>query len=291
MRSMTDEAPQSRENLDQVEHWNASAGETWAALSDRLDRMVGPLGELAMDALGLRGAEHVVDIGCGCGQTTIELGRRIGEWGEVVGVDVSVPMLEVAKARAARAGLANVRFLETDAQTHRFEAASANAVFSRFGVMFFSDPVAAFANIRHALAPGGRLAFVCWRAMSENPLMTAPLQAALPYFAEQPAQPADPLAPGPFAFADRDRLFGILSGAGFHDIEIRPHDQPVTTGDLEETVEISMKIGPLGRILRERPDLQARVAQAIREAVAPLVTAAGVFFDSATWIVTARGEA
>ncbi len=288
---MTGQAPAGAENLDQVEHWNTSAGETWAALSDRLDRMVGPLGELAMDALVLAGAEHVVDIGCGCGQTTIELGRRVGEWGEVVGIDVSVPMLGVAKTRASRAGLANVRFLKSDAQTHRFDAGSANAVFSRFGVMFFSDPVAAFANIRHALAPGGRLAFVCWRAMSENPLMTAPMEAALPHFPEPPAAPADPFAPGPFAFADRDRLFGILLGAGFHDLEIRPHDQPVTTGTLEETIEISMKIGPLGRILRERPDLQARVAQSIREAVAPLVTEAGVFFDSATWIVTARREA
>ncbi len=291
MRSMTEEAPAGAENLDQVEHWNASAGETWAALSDRLDRMVGPLGEMAMDALDLVGAEHVIDIGCGCGQTTIELGRRVGEWGEVVGVDVSVPMLDVAKARAKRAGLANVRFLESDAQTHRFESSGANAVFSRFGVMFFSDPGAAFANIRHALAPDGRLAFVCWRAMSENPLMTTPMQAALPHFTEPTAAPADPYAPGPFAFADHDRLFGILSGAGFHDIQIRPHDQPVTTGDVEETVEISMKIGPLGRILRERPDLQTRVAQSIREAVAPLATEAGVFFDSATWIVTARKEA
>jgi SAM-dependent methyltransferase len=288
---MTTNAPAGAGNLDQVAHWNASAGGAWAALSDRLDRMVGPLGEIAMDALALVGGEHVVDIGCGCGQTTIELGRRIGEWGEVVGVDVSVPMLEVAKARADRAGIANVRFLESDAQTHRFEASSANAVFSRFGVMFFSDPVAAFANIRHALAPGGRLAFVCWRAMSENPLMTAPMLAAAPHLPEPPAPPGDPFAPGPFAFADRDRVFGILSHAGFADIEITPHDQPLTTGDVEQTVEVSMRIGPLGRLLAERPDLRARVVDAIREAVTPLATADGVFFDSATWIVTARKDA
>jgi SAM-dependent methyltransferase len=287
---MTGRTPADSENPEQIEHWNAAAGESWAALSDRLDRLVGPLGEVAMDTLALAGAEHVVDVGCGCGQTTIELSRRIGEWGEVLGVDVSVPMLGVAKSRAARAGLANVRFLDSDAQTHPFDAGAAKAVFSRFGVMFFSDPVAAFTNIHHALSSSGRLAFVCWRTMSENPVMTVPMQAALPHLPEAPAAAADPFAPGPFAFADRDRLFGILSGAGFHDIEIRPHDQPVTTGDVEETIEISMRIGPLGRILREQPGLQPHVVDAIRDAVTPFSSAAGVFFDSATWIVTARKD-
>jgi SAM-dependent methyltransferase len=287
---MTATATAGAGNPDQIDYWNASAGDTWAAMSDRLDRMVGPLGEVAMDALALVGGEHVVDIGCGCGQTTLELARRIGEWGEVLGVDVSVPMLEVAKARAARAGLANVRFLESDAQAHAFEPRVADAVFSRFGVMFFSDPAAAFANIRTTLTPDGRLAFVCWRAMSENPMMTAPMAAALPFLPEPPTPP-DPLAPGPFAFADRDRLSVILASAGFHNIAITPNDQPITTGDLEETIELSMRIGPLGAILRERPDLQARVVDAIREAVTPHRTETGVFFDSATWIVTARKEA
>jgi len=287
---MTAQPTSGAGNPDQVEYWNASAGDTWAALSDRLDRMVGPLGEVAMDALALVGGEHVVDIGCGCGQTTLELARRIGEWGEVLGVDVSVPMLAIARSRAALAGLSNVRFLESDAQVHAFEPRVADAVFSRFGVMFFSDPLAAFANIRTTLTPDGRLAFVCWRAMSENPMMTAPMAAALPFLPEPPAPP-DPFAPGPFAFADRNRLSGILASAGFHDIEVTPNDQPITTGDLEQTIDLSMRIGPLGAILRERPDLQARVVDAIREALAPFQIAAGVFFDSATWIVSARKEA
>ena len=157
--------------------------------------------------------------------------------------------------------------------------------------MFFSDPVAAFANIRTTLNPDGRLAFVCWRAMSENPMMTAPMLAALPHLPEPPTPPADPFAPGPFAFADRGRLFGILASAGFHDIAITPNDQPITTGDLEQTIELSMRIGPLGAILRERPDLQVRVVDSIRAAVTPYRTDAGVFFDSATWIITARKEA
>jgi SAM-dependent methyltransferase len=288
---MTVEPRADAANPEQVEYWNASAGDTWASLSDRLDRMVGPLGEAAMDALALMGGERVIDIGCGCGQTTLELARRVHEWGDVLGIDISAPMLAVARSRAARVGLANVRFLESDAQSHPFEPGSADVAFSRFGVMFFSDPTAAFANIRTALAPHGRIAFVCWRAMSENPIMTAPMLAALPHLPEPPAPPADPFAPGPFAFADRDRLAGILRNAGYHDIAIAPHDQTVSNGDLEESIEAAMRIGPLGALIRERPDLQAPIAGALREALAPYETKAGVFFDSATWIVTARKEA
>lgn len=278
-------------NAAQVDYWNASAGNTWADLSDRLDCMVGPLGLAAMDALALRPDERTIDIGCGCGQTTLELARRVGGNGGALGVDISLPMLAVARARADQALAAGVRFLEADAQTHAFEPASADAVFSRFGVMFFADPTAAFANIRGALSPAGRLGFVCWRAMSENPIMTAPMRAALPLLPETPPPPADPFAPGPFAFADRDRLMGILRDAGWHDIVIEPHDQSVSNGDLEETIGTAMRIGPLGAVVRERPDLQAQLVDALREALAPHQTPAGVFFDSATWIVTAHKEA
>ena len=243
-----------------------------------------------MEALGPIEGRRVIDIGCGCGQTSAALARRVGPQGQVLGIDISAPMLRVAADRAARAGLANLRFLESDAQTHGFEAGAWDAVFSRFGVMFFSDPVAAFANIRTALAPGGRLAFVCWRAMGENPMMTAPLEAVIPLLPEPPAPPADPFAPGPFAFADRERLAGILSRAGFGEITIRPHDQPITQGTVEEALETSMRIGPLGAIVRDHPDLRARVTDALRGALARHATDAGVFFDSATWIVTARKE-
>jgi SAM-dependent methyltransferase len=276
-------------NSAQAEYWNAAAGETWAALSDRLDRMIGPLGLATMDALAPATGERIADIGCGCGQTSVELARRVGERGDILGVDISVPMLRVARARADRAGVANARFLEADAQAHPFAPGSAERVFSRFGVMFFSDPIAAFANIRTVLAPGGRLGFVCWQAMGDNPIMTLPLIAALPYLPADEA-PADPLTPGPFAFADRDRLFGILKAAGFHDIAITPHRQALTSGDLEETIDTSLKIGPLGRMLRDAPDRQPKIIEAIRAALTPFVSDAGVFLDSATWIVTARKE-
>ena len=286
---MTIAASPQAGNTDQIEYWNASAGNTWATMSDRLDKMIGPVGKAAMAALAPASGEKVIDIGCGCGQTTLELARRVGTDGRVRGVDISAPMLGVARTRAAQAGMQQVQFLEADAQVFAFEAGVADAVFSRFGVMFFSDPVAAFANIRTALAPHGRMAFCCWRAMSDNPIMTLPMAAALPLLPEPPAPP-DPLAPGPFAFADRDRLAALLTAAGFHDIRITPYDQGLTSGDLEETIDTSMRIGPLGRMLNERPELRESVVDAVRTALAPYQTDTGVYLDSATWIVTARKE-
>ncbi len=274
-------------NADQIEHWNAAAGDTWAAMTDRLDRMIAPLGQAAMEALAPAAGERLIDIGCGCGQTTLDLARRVGKEGAVLGVDISLPMLAIARDRAARAALAQAAFLRADAQTHAFEAGGFDAAFSRFGVMFFADPAAAFANIRAALAPGGRLAFLCWRAAAENPMMTVPFVAALPHLPQAPPPP-DPLAPGPFAFADKDRVRGALAAAGFSDMDIAANDQPIGGADLDEAVDTALKVGPLGAILRERPELRGTVIDAVRAALAPFATDAGVMFDSATWIVTAR---
>jgi SAM-dependent methyltransferase len=284
---MTSAPEAAAANADQVDYWNASAGATWAALNDRLDRTIEPLGRAALEALAPAAGERVLDIGCGCGQTTLDLAARVGADGRVLGVDVSAPMLQIARHKAARTGLAQATFLQADAQTHAFETAAFDAAFSRFGVMFFADPAAAFANIRAALAPGGRLAFLCWRAAAENPMMTVPFAAALP-FLPHPPSPPDPLAPGPFAFADRDRVRGILAAAGFGDIDIAAHDQPIGGGDFEEGVETALKVGPLGAILRDQPQLQGAVIGAVRAALAPFASGAGVIFDSATWIVSAR---
>ncbi len=274
-------------NADQVAYWNALAGETWAALQGRVDRQIGPLGRLAMDALGVRPDERVIDVGCGCGGATLELAERVGSDGAVVGVDVSTPMLAIARRRAAAAGAANVRFTAADAQTHAFAAGAADAVFSRFGVMFFADPAAAFANLRTALRPSGRLAFVCWRGLELNAFMTAPLAAAMPLLPELPPPPP-PGGPGPFALADPDRLTDILLRAGFSGVSLRPHDEAIGGEDLDGAVDFALKLGPLGAILREKPQLAARVTDAVRRALLPYVRPGqGVFLPSASWIVTA----
>ena len=273
-------------NSGQIAYWNASAGETWAALQARLDRQIEPLGAQAMRALAPRDGEAIVDIGCGCGQTTLALAGAVGAGGRVTGVDISRPMLDVARARIAAAGVGNARVLEADAQVHAFETGALDAAFSRFGVMFFNDPPAAFANIRRGLRAGGRLAFVCWRPLGENPWMAAPMLAALPILG--PLPPPDPVAPGPFAFADSARVRTILSSAGFADIDIAPFDAPVSGGDLEQTIATSLRVGPLGALLRDQPDKARSVMDALRAALSKFETPQGVVMASGTWIVQAR---
>lgn len=273
-------------NADQIAYWNAQAGETWVALQDRLDRQLSPLGQTAMAALDLAADDRVIDIGCGCGQTSLELAGEVGSDGTVLGVDISAPMLDVARRRAAAANLGNVQFLEADGQTHPFKAGGADALFSRFGVMFFEDPPVAFANLRKALRPGGRLGFVCWRPMAENQWMLLPLQAALPHLPPL-APPLDPHAPGPFAFADAERVRGILTAAGFSRIEINAHDTKIGGNGLEESVETALKVGPLGRMLGEHLGQRGAVTEAVREALAPHAGPSGVYMSAAVWIVTA----
>jgi SAM-dependent methyltransferase len=274
-------------NADQVAFWNAAAGDTWTAMQAKLDGQIQPLGEAAIEVLGLKPGGRVADIGCGCGQTTAALARRVGARGSVLGVDVSRQMLAAARQSLAAQGPAQARLIEADAQTHPFEAESFDAIFSRFGVMFFEDPTAAFANILKGLKRGGRLGFVCWRPFAENPWMTVPLVAAQPFLPEPPP-PSDPFAPGPFAFADPDRLRTILSAAGFAEIAVTAQDKAIGAPNLDEAIETALKVGPLGARLREHPDKAATVVGAIREALSAYATADGVRLGSATWIVSAR---
>jgi len=271
----------SEPNAQQATYWNESAGPTWAELQAPLDRQLAPLGQRAMAELDLGAGRRVLDIGCGAGETTLALSAA---GAEALGVDISHTLLEVARRRSA--GLGRVAFLAADAQTHPFEAATFDAAFSRFGVMFFADPPAAFANIRRSMKPGGRLAFVCWRTPAENPIMSLPMQAALAHVDAPPA-PSEPGAPGPFAFADPERVKAILGAAGFRDIAITPHEAAIGPGDLETTLALALRVGPLGALLRENPDKRDAVIAAVRAALAPHDGPDGVKLGSATWIVTA----
>lgn len=278
--------PDDQPNLAQVEYWNATAGETWARFQDQLDRQLAPLGLEAMQALSVKTGERLIDVGCGCGHTTLDLACRVGPEGAVLGVDISHPMLEVARRRAGAMPNLAVSFREADVQTVDLGASVFDAAFSRFGVMFFSDPAAAFTNLRLSLRSGGRLAFVCWRPFAENPWMGAPLAAALP-FIPAPA-PVDPLAPGPFAFADADRVRTILTEAGFTAIDIRPHDTQIGGGDVEQALQLAFRVGPLGAALREDPSRAGVIADAVRRVLEDHLTPQGVLMPAAVWIVTAR---
>jgi SAM-dependent methyltransferase len=277
-------------NAEQERYWNETAGPKWVAHEAMLDLQLAPLGRLAMDRLALAPGERVLDVGCGCGDSTLELARRVGPAGVALGIDVSEVMLARARERAAAAGLAQARFERADAQTHAFGEAAFDALFSRFGVMFFVDPTAAFRNLRRALRPGGRLGFVCWQSVQRNPWMLVPLMAAAQHLALPP--PPDPEAPGPFAFADPERVRRILAAAGFAEVALEPLEQPLTLGGgrgVDEAADFLLQMGPAGAALREAdPAVLPLVRGAVRAALAPFAGEAGIRMDSASWLVSAR---
>ncbi|WP_437317319.1 class I SAM-dependent methyltransferase [Sorangium sp. So ce385] len=279
-------------NADQIQYWNEVGGPKWVSLHDVISAQLRPLGALAMDRAGIAAGERVLDVGCGIGDTTIELGRRVGPSGAVVGVDVSAPMLDRARAAAQAAGAANVAFEDADAQTAALPGPF-DVLYSRFGVMFFADPAAAFANLRKALRRGARLAFVCWRSLQENPWLLVPTQTAGRHV---PLPQADPHAPGPFALADAARVGDVLSRAGFVRVHCEPIDQELSVAggrSLDETVDFLLKMGPASAALREAnaaPELVERVRADLREAIAPHAGPEGVRMGSAVWVVTAAAE-
>jgi SAM-dependent methyltransferase len=278
-------------NAEQIRYWNETAGPKWVALHDLINAQILPLGELAMERAAVCAGEHVLDIGCGCGETTIELARRCGRSGSTTGVDLSAVMLERARATARDAGIANARFEDADAQTHPFAEGALDVLFSRFGVMFFADPTAAFSNLHRALKSGGRLAFVCWQSLQQNPWALVPIMAAAQHIT-LPAPPA-PGAPGPFGFADTERVRGILTTAGFSEVDFEPVTATLSVGGSNEigpTVDFLMQMGPAAAVLREAdPGILPIVAAAIGDALVPYYTEGkGVRMDGAVWIVTAR---
>lgn len=289
---MIQKLPTDGPNAEQIEYWNETVAEKWTALAPRIDAQIGPFGIDAMDAAQIGAGQNVLDVGCGCGATVLELARRIGPSGRVTGVDVSAPMLAEAARRAHEEGLqGRIELRLADAQTAALERAAYDRVYSRFGVMFFSDPAAAFANLRRSLRPQGRLAFVCWRRLEDNPWMAVPLQAASRIIDLPPAP--DPEAPGPFSLAGEERIRRILVAAGWEEIRIERVDREVMVGgttDLDEAVEFLMRMGPTGRVLRETPpQVVSRVAVAIRESIARFARRGeGVRMPASAWVVTAR---
>jgi SAM-dependent methyltransferase len=281
---MTDTAAAPNAAMD--EYWNGRAGDTWVELGRLLDMELLALGQQAQAALRPQPGERVLDIGCGGGETSLDLARAVSPGGAVLGVDISRTLLEqMAERRVEGLGL-DIRFQVADAQTSDFGGERFDAAFSRFGVMFFADPAAAFANIRKALRPGGRIAFVCWRTPAENALMTAPFKAAEHLLPPQP--PSDPLAPGPFAFADPERVRRILGEAGFAEVAIRPFDAKAGGWTPDEALIVCQRVGPLGTVLRENPDLRPKVIDAVAAELQRHIGADGkVRLDAAVWIVTA----
>ncbi len=272
------------DNTAQIDYWNGAAGQKWVRDADRLDKMLRPFLDAVMDAAKPKAGEVVTDIGCGGGALSLAIA---GKGATPTGVDVSEPLIEVARRRAA-VSAPGTRFVVADASEWAPEAA-ADLIVSRFGVMFFADPVRAFATIRKGAAAGGRLAFVCWRPLTENEWALAPIIAAMPFLREAP-KPPEPGAPGPFAFGQREHIDRILTEAGWKDVRISPWDGQIELpgATAPETAEFMLEIGPLSRTIAEQGLDPEKIKAALVARVEGLADAEGrTRLKAATWIVEA----
>ncbi|PCE33617.1 class I SAM-dependent methyltransferase [Burkholderia ubonensis] len=265
--------------------WNGPSGRAWVDMQAALDRMFEPFEELLVEAAVATGARQVLDVGCGTGAVTVAVARRLGAQARCTGVDVSAPMLDAARARAERAGV-SAGFVRADAQTHVFAPASFDLIVSRLGVMFFDDPVRAFANLRHAAADGARLCAIAWRSAAENPFMTTAERAAAPLLPGLP--PRIPGAPGQFAFGDGERVASILDASGWTGIDIRPIDVQCVL-PMHALADYVSRLGPVGLALREADDAtRMRVVEAACAAFEHYVRGDELRFDAACWMIGAH---
>jgi SAM-dependent methyltransferase len=280
-------APLHADNAAQAEYWNSIAGRRWTDRQEEQDLVLRPVSDRLIAAADAKPGQRIIDIGCGCGDTTIDFAARVMPGGEVLGLDISEPMLARARERAP-SGLP-ARFVLADATVYDFEPEWADLAVSRFGVMFFADPARSFANLRRALKPGARLVFACWREAKQNPWMMIPLREAKKH--APPLPETNPEDPGPFAFADDARVRRILGAAGFADIVVTPVDLHLDLAigrGLDAAVAGALGIGPTSRILDGQPEaVRAAAAADIRKALAERAKGDSVPLGAAIWIVTA----
>ena len=277
------DAAQTRD--DQAKLWNGSAGCAWVEAQALLDRILQPFEDLLIEAVSASGARSVLDIGCGTGSTTRGIAKLLGASGNCVGVDISEQMIATARTLAEQQRVP-AKFICADAQTHSFEPAGFDTIMSRFGVMFFADPVRAFANLRNAASKEATLCFVAWRSPAENRFMTTAERAAASLLPNLPARRAD--APGQFGFADARRVQSILAESGWRDIDIQPIDVACTLPE-NELSRYGARLGPVGIALREvEPRTRDQVVAVVRKAFEPYVHGDEVRFTACCWSVDAR---
>jgi SAM-dependent methyltransferase len=278
------------QNADQIAYWNGPGGKRWADRQQAQDILLKPIADALIDRAKPKAGERIIDVGCGNGATSIAFAQKVGPSGHVLGVDVSGPMLALARASAPQ-GLP-VEFALADATVYPFDPESFDLLASRFGVMFFAEPARSFANLRKALRPSGRLAFACWREPRDNPFFMAPLQAVYKHVPKLP--PQGPEDPGPFSFASEARVQRILGEAGFTGIAMEPHHLALDVANgrgLDAAVQSALEIGPASRALEgQPPELRAAATNSIREALAAFAKGETVPLPASIWIVTARAS-
>jgi SAM-dependent methyltransferase len=287
---MDDRTDEFEANAEQAEYWNSVTGPKWVQFQAEIDQRLNPLNAILTERAGIAAGERVIDVGCGTGDLALHLAEVVGPTGVVLGVDLSAPMLALAERRRTEHGYGHVQFQQIDAQTHVFEAGAHDFLLSRFGVMFFGDPVAAFRNLMTALRPAGRLAFACWAPIDENPWFEIPMEAGVRWLGRP--EPSPPRAPGPFAFSEAAYVEQILGAAGYADIVVEQISTVLPGArTAADEADFVCNMGPLARLIRERePDEQTvrRIVVEIAEAFRPFETAGGVRVPAAVYCVTAK---
>ncbi len=280
----------SEVNKNQKDFWSGKGGDIWVERQNAMDTMLSPLGEAALNKLNFNEEENVLDIGCGCGHTTLNIAKRIGPSGNVTGLDISEPMLKRAKESAVEMSITNTSFKCVDVQTEDLGDQIYSTAFSRFGVMFFEDSIAAFKNINKSLISGGYLSFVCWQSPAVNPWQSLFIQEVKKHL-DLPSPP--PRSPGPFAFMESEYVSSILEESKFQDIKIEGHETEVNMfsgRSLSDSVKDYISINPVvTQMLKESSENQiAEIVNSGIEAFSPYYSEKGLIFPSATWLVTAR---
>ena len=275
------------DNSAQIEYWNGPAGEKWVRDADRLDRMLAPFAAAIIASVKFVPGQRIVDVGCGAGALSLGIEAAAVNVA-ITGVDVSEPLVALARRRA-QAVTARSEFIVADAATW-LPPEPVDVIVSRFGVMFFEDPAAAFLNLRMATKPGGQLSFACWRPLPENAWAMMPLQSAMPFLKEPPPRP-EPGAPGPFAFGDEAHVTDVLTRAGWRDIVITPWDGEISLpgANPAETAAFMMEIGPLSRLIKEQALDDAAIIGAVEAELRKRAGTDGrTRLKAAAWIVGAR---
>ena len=276
-------------NVKQKEFWSGAGGDVWVNKQKEMDIMLNPLGQRAIDKLDLSNGKRILDIGCGCGATTLEIAKMIPE-GKIIGVDISEPMLNQARKDALEMSLSNTEFVVQDVQTDEISKDAFDIAFSRFGVMFFEDSYEAFKNINNALKIGGQLSFVCWQEPLLNPWQSLSIQV-IKQFIDLPTPP--PKSPGPFAFEDKSYIEDILDRSNFKEINIDDNQEEIimfSGKSLKEASEDYLTINPVvTEMLKNSPkELKEEILEALIIKFSDFHDGHGLVFPSATWIVTAK---
>jgi SAM-dependent methyltransferase len=275
-------------NAGMLEYWNGEAGQRWVDYQAHIDLAIEIFGSRALQRLALQKGEKVVDVGCGAGTTVLSLSKGTTDAGEVLGLDASQALMDLAKKRTEH--LTNVEMICTDAATYDLKPGHYDAIFSRFGMMFFDRPAEALHHLGKGLRSGGRMSFVCWQNMEDNDWVSLPLQTVLPLVVDPPS-PYKPNSPGPCAFADEDFVHSQLSEAGFLNIHIQNVRAPVTLGDtgVEDAVNFSLRIGPCARIgAGQSPEVVAAMRKALTDMFESIIEGHGVTLPGAAWLVSAH---